>query len=90
MAERAWFALGGCAPVPVTVEQALARTGELSTVTAIMVARNGRFWNVDERRVRRRDGSLVEVNRHYRCWTAHSRQEAAAAIKIPIDDEVPW
>jgi DNA repair protein RadD len=89
MAERAWFALGGCAPVPMTVAQALARTDELDSITAITVVRNGRFWNVDERRVRRRDGNLVEVNRHYRCWTARSREEATS-IKIPINDEIPW
>ena len=52
-AERWWYALGGSAPVPVTVDEALQRQHELDPVVAIAVARNGRFWNVTDRRVRR-------------------------------------
>ena len=42
---RAWFQLGGDAPVPVTVAEALERTGEL-TVREIEVETEGRFPKV--------------------------------------------
>jgi DNA repair protein RadD len=52
MAERWWFAMGGHAPAPYTVVEALQRTDELSDVLAIVVVRDGRFWRVIERRLR--------------------------------------
>jgi DNA repair protein RadD len=88
-AERFWFAHGGKTPVPITVDSALARTGELSRPYEINVARNGDFWNVTERRLRRADGSRVEIDRFYQTWTINSRAAAAAALRNqPINDEV--
>ena len=86
MAERWWYAMGGRAPAPYTVAQALQRTDELSDVLAIVVARDGKYWRVVERRLRRPDGTQVEINRHYRCLTAHQSQLAPPEIH----DEVPY
>jgi DNA repair protein RadD len=88
-AERWWFALGGSAPVPATVAEALQRQHELDPVVAIAVTRNGRFWNVIDRRVRRPDGSVVEVDRHHRCWVIETRADAARALAAtPINDAI--
>ena len=51
---------------------AAART-ELDPVVAIAVTRNGQFWNVIDRRVRRPDGSVVEVDRQT-CWDRDARR----------------
>jgi DNA repair protein RadD len=88
-AERWWYALGGSAPVPATVAEALQRQHELDPVVAIAVARNGRFWNVTDRRVRRQDGGVVEVDRHHRCWVIGTRADAARALAAtPINDAI--
>jgi DNA repair protein RadD len=89
-AEKWWFAMGGQAPVPATVLEAIARRGELDEPVEIAIYRNGKFWNVSERRVRRRDDSIVEVDSRYHCWTLDSRAAAAAAPPPPIDDVIPW
>jgi len=88
-AERWWYALGGSAPIPVTVDEALQRQHELDPVVAIAVVRSGRFSNVTDRRVRRSDGSVVEVDRHYRCWVIETRADAARALAAtPINDAI--
>jgi hypothetical protein len=85
MAERWWYAMGGRAPAPYTVAHAMQRAAELSEVLAIVVAPDGKFWRVVERRLRRPDGSEVEVNRHCRCLVAHR------LLPVPqINDEVPY
>jgi hypothetical protein len=90
-AERFWFAFGGEAPVPLTVDEALERKDELARPYEISVARNGRFWNVIERRLHRLDGAHVEVDRSYQTWTVRSRADAAAGLQhTPINDEVPY
>jgi DNA repair protein RadD len=83
MAERWWFSMGGNAPAPLTVAQALQRTGELDEVLAIMAAREGKYWRVINRRLRRDDDSEVEVNRYYRLVAPHS-----PVTSPPINDEV--
>jgi DNA repair protein RadD len=85
MAERAWYGLGGNAPAPTTVDAAIERVGELDPIVAITVTRNGKFWNVVEKRVLRPDGSKVDVNRWGHCTVAHDR---VAALPPPINDEV--
>ena len=85
-AEGFWFAFGGDAPVPITVDEALIRKDELGCPYEIAIARNGRFWNVTERRLRRADGSHVEIDRFYQTWTIHSRTQAFQPA--PINDEV--
>ena len=88
-AERWWYALGGSAPVPATVDEALQRRHELDPVVAIAVARNGRFWNVTDRRVRRADGSVIEVDRHHHCWVIETRADAARTLAAtPINDAI--
>jgi DNA repair protein RadD len=89
-AEKWWFAMGGEPPVPLTVLEAIDRSCELSKVLGVSVVRNGKFWNIVERRVRRCDGDVVEVDRNFRCWTANSRAAAAVMPSPPIIDEVPW
>jgi DNA repair protein RadD len=86
MAERWWYAMGGNAPTPFTVAQALERIGELSEVLAIVVVRDGKYWRVVERRLRRNDGSEVEVNRYCRCIVAHR----PPVTSPPINDEVRY
>jgi DNA repair protein RadD len=88
-AERWWYALGGFAPVPMRVDEALQRQHELDPVVAIAVTRNGRFWNVIDRRVRRPDGSVVEIDRYHRCWVIETRADAARALAAtPINDAI--
>jgi DNA repair protein RadD len=88
-AERWWYALSGSAPVPATVAEALQRQHELDPVVAIAVTRNGRFWNVIDRRVRRPDGSVVEIDRHHRCWLIETRADAARTLAAaPTNDEI--
>jgi predicted TIM-barrel fold metal-dependent hydrolase len=73
----------------MTVDEALQRQHELDPVVAIAVTRNGRFWNVIDRRVRRPDGGVVEVDRHYRCWVIETRADAARALAAtPINDAI--
>jgi DNA repair protein RadD len=84
MAERWWYAMGGRAPAPFTVLEALQRTSELGSVLAIIVAPDGKYWRVLERRVRRSDGSEVDVNRHCSCFAAHRPPIAAPQM----NDEV--
>jgi DNA repair protein RadD len=86
MAERWWFAMGGRFPVPPTVAQALQRIGELHRVLEIVVARDGKYWRVVERRLRRPDGSEVEINRHNRAFVAHRPPPAPPEM----NDEVPF
>jgi DNA repair protein RadD len=90
-AERFWFAHGGDQPVPATVEQALERTHELDRPFELTVTRNGKFWNVTERRTRRADGSCVEIDRFYQTWMVDSRSAAMAVLKTqPMNDAVPY
>jgi hypothetical protein len=90
MAERWWFAMGGNGPAPFTVDQALERTGELDEVLAIRFERDGKYWRVVERRVRRPDGSEVEINRHCRCLVAHRAPPEPVSLKDLLNDEVPY
>jgi DNA repair protein RadD len=87
-AERFWFSMGGEAAVPISVDEALARKDELDRPYEISITRNGKFWNVTERRLRRADGSCVDIDRFYQTWIIHSR--AQAFQPAPINDEVPW
>jgi DNA repair protein RadD len=90
-AERFWFALDGDDPVPLTVDEAFARCRELSRPIEISVTRDGKFWNVVERRVRHPDGSVVEVDRTYQTWTMNSRADAMTDLKhTPIKDAIPY
>ena len=89
-AEKWWFAMGALAPVPATVPEAVARRDEIDGPVEIAIVRNGKFWNVSERRVQRPDGSVVEIDRHFHCWTLNSRAESAAAPPPPINDEIVW
>jgi hypothetical protein len=87
-AERFWFAFGGDAPVPISVDEALLRKDELSRPYEISVRRNGKFWNVSERRLLRADGSRVEIDRFYQTWVIHSRAQAFQAE--PVNEEIAY
>jgi DNA repair protein RadD len=90
-AERFWFAYGGDQPIPATVDEALERAYELDRAYEITVVRNGKFWNVTDRRVRRAAGQCVEIDRFYQIWTINSRADAATILKqTPINDAVPY
>jgi DNA repair protein RadD len=61
-----WHAMGGDNPVPLRVADAFARQDELNGVTDIVVDRDGQWWRIAKRRVRRADGSVIEVDGKYR------------------------
>jgi DNA repair protein RadD len=83
MAERWWIAMGGLSPVPVTVAEALDRIDELAPVLAITVMRDGKYWRVTGRRLRRHGGAEIDVNRWCRVITTDKR-----SIKEIVDDEI--
>lgn len=56
-AERAWLQLGGRWPVPATVDEAMGRTGELTTPSHIQARRGGRWWEVLARRLPAKRGA---------------------------------
>jgi DNA repair protein RadD len=90
-AEKWWFAMGGEAPAPHTVMEALDRRRELARPLEIAIYRNGQWWNVGDRRVRRHDGLVIEIDRNLNTWTRGSREAAFEAVKRePIDDMVPF
>lgn len=61
-----WRTMAGTVPVPTSVVEALERQDEIDPVAAIVVARDGQWWRIAKRRVRRPDGSLIEADSRYR------------------------
>ena len=53
-------------PVPLRVADAFGRQDELNDVTDIVVDRDGQWWRIAKRRVRRADGSTIEIDGKYR------------------------
>jgi hypothetical protein len=83
--------MGGEAPVPITVREAVMRADELGRPFEITIYRNDQWWNVSDRRARRHDGSVVEIDRNFSSWACGSREAAFEAIKRePINDEVVY
>jgi DNA repair protein RadD len=70
-AEAWWRAMGGKMPVPATVTEALQRAAEVDIAVDVTVARDGRFWRVMARRVRRLGGHLVEIDDRFRVRVAN-------------------
>jgi DNA repair protein RadD len=90
-AEKWWFAMGGEAPAPATVAEALGRRDEIGLPFEIAVYRNGQYWNVADRRLRRDDGAVVEVDRNFNIWVSKSREAAFEAMRRePINDEIVY
>lgn len=77
MAIRWWFAMGGRAPVPDTVAEALARFDEIKTVTEILPVPEGKYWKIAGRKLP--DGTIVNRDCH-RCTPA---QHGAS----PVNDD---
>jgi DNA repair protein RadD len=63
-AEKWWFAMGGHMPPPGTIDEALQRLHKLHDPSEIVVARDGKFWNVIKRRAFRDDGTEIEIDRN--------------------------
>jgi DNA repair protein RadD len=61
-----WRAMTGSLNPPARVAEALALRDHIPPVTAIVVARDGPWWRIAKRRVRRSDGTLVEIDSRYR------------------------
>ena len=59
-AQKWWRSIVGT-PAPATAKDAVARMIE-ARVLAITIQRDGKFWRVASRRVRRPDGRLVEID----------------------------
>jgi hypothetical protein len=71
------------------VAEAIERRGEIGRPFEIVVYRNGQYWNVSDRRLRRGDGAVVEVDRNSNTWAPKSRETAYEAMRRgPINDEV--
>ena len=68
-AHKWWHAMGGHAPVPMSVAEAIVRRSELGRVLEIQVNRDGQWWRINRRRVLRNDGMLVEIDSKYRSYT---------------------
>ena len=73
-----------------STRRSCARTSS-AVLTRSAVARNGKFWNVTERRLRRADGTCVEIDRFYQTWIINSRAPRRKRLPPqPINDEVPY
>jgi DNA repair protein RadD len=91
LAEKWWCAMGGLVPVPLSVAEAIERRGEVARPIELTIFRNGQFWNIADRRVRRVDGTVVEIDRWFNCWVVESRQAAFETLRNePFEDEVPY
>lgn len=65
-AEAWWNAMGGVAPSPKTIDEAMSRAAELDMPAAITIMRDGKFWKVSSYKIKRKDGREVVVNDRYR------------------------
>jgi DNA repair protein RadD len=83
-AHRWWHAMGGLAPVPMSVAEAILRRSELGRVTEIQVNRDGQFWRISRRRVLRPDGVLVEIDSKYRSRQINSEVTPEAAAEVEV------
>jgi DNA repair protein RadD len=61
-AARWWRAMGGAEPVPSSVVSALDRIDELDRIMSLRVYREGRFWRIAGRRVRRAHHLTAEAS----------------------------
>lgn len=77
-AQAWWKAMGGLTPEPATVDDAMNRAQELDLATAITVAKDGKFWRIQSRRVRRSNGVLLEIDDRFRVSVVDEKAEAAA------------
>lgn len=73
-----WRAMGGRDPVPVKIDDAMNRAQELDLATAVTVAKDGKFWRVLSRRVRRSNGVLLEIDDRMRVSVVDEKAEVAA------------
>lgn len=76
-AEAWWRAMGGKAPEPKTVDEAMLRAAELDIPTHVSVARDGKWWRIIGCKVTRPDGRQVEIDDRYRVRPV--QQEGVAA-----------
>jgi DNA repair protein RadD len=72
-----WRAMGGSLPFPNTIDDALARSTELSRADAITIARDGKWWRVINRRVERYDGTMFEIDDRMRVRQAQIDERMA-------------
>jgi hypothetical protein len=84
-AHRWWMAMGGLAPVPMSVAEAIVRRTELGRVLEIQVIRDGQWWRINRRRVLRSDGMLVEIDSKYR--SSQITSEITSEINSEIASE---
>jgi DNA repair protein RadD len=80
-AEDWWRANGGPQLAPGSVVDALSRIAELDHVVAIKVKRDGQWWRVYERKIRRSDGSVVEIDENYIEYAEGEREAELAALR---------
>jgi DNA repair protein RadD len=72
-----WHAMGGSMPFPHTIDDALARSTELSRADAITIAREEEWWRVINRRVERYDGMMFEIDNYLRVRPAQIDEMAS-------------
>jgi DNA repair protein RadD len=89
-AHKWWNAMGGSAPAPLSVPEAILRRSELGKVIEIQVGRDGQWWRINRRRVQRTDGTLVEIDGKYRSRkiTLPITSEITSEVTTPITSEV--
>lgn len=65
-AEAWWSLFGGAMPAPKKIDEALGRAGELAIPQAITIARDGKYWRVNNYRIERRPRQLIEADEKFR------------------------
>lgn len=66
-AQSWWRSMGGRVhPYPPSIDEAIKRTNELHQVTAVTLAKDGKFWRVTGWRVVRPSGQTVEIDDKFR------------------------
>jgi DNA repair protein RadD len=84
-AEQWWAAMGGFPMAPGTVADALARVRELDRVIAIRVPPDGKWWRITERKIRRPDGSIEEIDEHFQAHEEGARKAELATLQsLPL------
>jgi DNA repair protein RadD len=86
-AEDWWLVMGGFPLVPGTVADALKRIGELDRVVAIKVKQDGKWWRVVERKIRRSDSTVEEIDENYQVHHEGARDTALEALRrMPLNE----
>ena len=62
------------------VDEALSAKTSWTVLMRSPSSRNGKFWNVIERRLHRADGTCVEIDRFYQTWEIRTRVRKRSSL----------